>query len=55
LCLYYILVFLNVKTADDKLSIMDGDNKATSVKYLRCAHVDDMENILLLWDLDKFL
>ena len=41
--------FLYVKTADDKLSIMDGDNRRKIAKYLRCAYVDiDIENILFL-------
>ena len=28
--------FLYVKTADDKLSVMDGDNRLKIAKYLRC-------------------
>jgi len=50
-----LISFLYVKTADNKLSIMDGDNMLKSAKYLRCAYVDDIENILPLWDVDVFL
>jgi hypothetical protein len=43
------IIFLYVKTADDKLSIMDGDNRLKFANYLRCAYVNiDIENILLL-------
>ena len=41
--------FLYVKTTDDKLSFMGGDNRLKSAKYLHCAYVDvNIENILLL-------
>jgi hypothetical protein len=41
--------FFYVKTADDKLSTMDGDNRLKITKYQRCAYVDvDTENILFL-------
>ena len=33
-----------------------GYEELDCAKYLRCAYVDvDIENILLLWDVDKFL
>jgi hypothetical protein len=41
--------FSYIKTPDDKLSIVDGDNRLKGAKYLRCAYVDDdIENILPL-------
>jgi hypothetical protein len=34
---------------------VDGDNRLKGAKYLRCAYVDDdIENILPLWDVDKW-